>query len=112
MKYSQEWQQDFEHELARARRAREEGNEGMARVCSRRAAGIVIQAYYTGKGRTLPGNSVLKHLKTIYESEDEPENVREVCRHFTLQITTDHVLPNDVDLINDVVWLKNTLFPA
>ena len=111
MKNSAAWQLDFEKEVDRAQKAREEGNEGMARVCSRRAAGVVVRAYYAFRGKTLKGASVLNHLRAIYESDNEPEDVKSVCRHFTLRITPDHLLPEDIDLIEDVIWLKATLFP-
>lgn len=112
MNNSDNWLFDYERELGRGRKARSEGNEGMARVCARRAAGIVVRAYYDQQGKALPGSNIMRHLKTLYESDDEPQPVRDVCRHFTLQITEEHVLPGDVDLIEDVQWLRSTLFPG
>lgn len=102
----------FDKELDRARNARSHGNEGMARVCARRAAGVVVRAYYAARGRSLPGASVLNHLRALYEAADEPEAVREVARHFSLRITPEHELPEDVDLIADVEWLARALFPG
>ncbi|NUM48429.1 MAG: hypothetical protein HUU38_27285, partial [Anaerolineales bacterium] len=40
------WKDQYFSELQRGQQARAEGNEGMARVCARRAAGEVIRAYY------------------------------------------------------------------
>ncbi len=37
---------DVETELARARKACEAGNEGQARMCARRAAGIATREWY------------------------------------------------------------------
>ncbi len=105
-----DWRSSYETELKKAQASREQGNEGMARVCARRAAGIVLRAYYAAQGKSLPGSSVMNHLKMLADSQDEPGEVRAVCRHFTLRITPDHVLPEDVDLIADVIWLKETLF--
>lgn len=111
MKNPEHWLAGYQRELTRGQAAREQGNEGMARVCARRAAGIVVRAYYHERGKALPGSNIMRHLKTLYESQNEPEDVRMVCRHFTLQITEDHVLPGDVDLLEDVRWLQRTLFP-
>lgn len=91
--------------------ARAVGNEGMARVCARRAAGVVVRAYYAARGRDLPGTSVLNHLRALGSAPDEPESVREVARHFSLRITPEHELPEDVDLVADVRWLARALFP-
>ena len=35
----------YDQEINRAEKARQDGNEGMARVCARRAAGIVVGEY-------------------------------------------------------------------
>jgi hypothetical protein len=34
------WQERYQNELERGEQARRDGNEGMARVCARRAAGL------------------------------------------------------------------------
>jgi hypothetical protein len=105
------WRDEFDRELARAKEARSKGNEGMARVCARRAAGVVVRAYFQRRGMVLPGKNVLNFLQALAGSSIESEPVREVSRHFLLRITPDHVLPEDVDLIADVMQFQATLFP-
>ena len=83
----------------------------MARVCARRAAGAVVRAYFRMRGEALTGTSVLNHLQHLAETESESDEVRAVSTHFLFRITPDHVLPEDVDLVADVAWLKDTLFP-
>ena len=105
------WRERANVELARGIRARKEGNEGMARVCARRAAGIIIAAYYAAEGAPPPGSSVLNHLRALRDSPDASDAVRETAARFLLQITPDHVLPGDVDLIAEVERLRDALFP-
>ena len=102
----------FQRELDHGRNARRENNEGMARVCARRAAGILVRAYYESKGVDLPGASALNHLRALATAPDEPRGVQEVARHFIRQIDHDHVLPEGIDLLAEVEWLRSALFPA
>lgn len=111
MNGSEDWQREFEHEYTRGAAARAAGNEGMARVCARRAAGVVVRAYYLQKGWALSGKNVLNHLRDLAGSDTEPAAVREAAGHFYLRITPEHVLPEDVDLLADARWLKEALFP-
>ncbi len=101
----------FDREVEHGGQARGAGNEGMARVCARRAAGIVVRAYAARRGAALPGKSVLNYLQYLQEARSESEEVRGVASHFLLRITPEHVLPEDVDLIAEVAWLARTLFP-
>jgi hypothetical protein len=89
-------------ELNQAARARTVGNEGMSRVCARRAAGVVIREYYRRRQEQPPVNSAYKLLEKFSTDQDLPENVQVAARKFTLVITHDHVLPEDVDLIEQV----------
>jgi len=103
------WQNKFKHELERGHQARAEGNEGMARVCARRAAGEVIREYYQRQRTSLSKPSVLHALKTLTQSEQISPHTREIATHFIWQITTEHILPGDVDLLDEVAWLAKEL---
>lgn len=108
---SQSWKMRFKKEMQRAETARAEGNEGMARVCARRAAGIVAKEYFKRREIGLPRSTIatLQSLKVLSQLPDVPEEVREVAAHFTVNITPDHVLPGDVDLLAEVLWLEERL---
>ena len=109
MSEMQEWKLICLAELNQAARARAVGNEGMARVCARRAAGKVIREYFRRRGEAPPVKSAFKLLQVLSADETQPEKVRQAADHFTLVITHDHVLPVDVDLIADVNFLAGAL---
>lgn len=109
---SEHWKTKFEAELKQAEAARASGNEGMARVCARRAAGHVLSEYYTRRGLPFFGPSAYDHLKSLVELPDVSERVREVAGHFLVRITTEHILPIEADLIAEARWLADTLLIA
>jgi hypothetical protein len=89
-----DWQSKIQAEFDRAEQARAKGNEGQARVCARRAAGIAIREYLTRNG-TMPPN-LLNFLK------DDPllsPDLKLIVDHLTLRVTEEFKLPVDVDLI-------------
>lgn len=99
----------IEQELDRAESARKSGNEGMARVCARRAAGIAIGNYLKRKGYPDPGKSAYDRLRILCDLPDTPEDLRQVALHFLIKVTPDYKLPLDVDLISEARWLINRL---
>lgn len=104
-----EWKTQLKRELDQAEAARAGGNEGMARVCARRAAGIIIGEYLLRQGLPVPSQSAydrLNYLNTLPEAAPE---VREIAEHFLLHIDTDHKLPIDADLIAEAHWLADEL---
>lgn len=108
MKTSQ-WQIQMQSELRRAEEARRVGNEGMARVCARRAAGAVAGEYLSRRGITASGPSAYDRLRYLNTLPDLPEPVNEVIGHFLTRITPEHTLPIEADLLADVTWLARTL---
>lgn len=95
------WEVSFEEEIARAKRGRVEGNEGMARVCARRAAGIAIGEYLARNNITGPGQSAYARLRFLEAHAAVPQPTREAARRLLLRITPDHTLPIEADLIQD-----------
>ena len=49
-----DWQAEIQAELEKAQQARARGNEGQARVCARRAAGIAAREYFALARRPTP----------------------------------------------------------
>ncbi len=96
-------------ELAQAERARQRGNEGMARVCARRAAGHVIRRYFESQGKPPPAAGAYQLLRVLREEIGISARVQQVAHQFTLPITFEHELPVEADLIADVRWLAQEL---
>lgn len=109
MKHLGTWEHRFNKELEMAERARASGNEGMARVCARRAAGIVIAEYLRLQGLELKTHSAYDYLRYLSLSPDIPSDVKNVVDHFLTRITPDYRLPVEADLIAETRWLRQRL---
>lgn len=101
---------NYMSELENAVRAREQGKEGQARVCARRAAGIAIKDYLTRKGIRVPSVSAYDLLNYIKDETPLPADLKMIADHLTLRVAEDFTLPIDVDLIaesrNLCEWLE------
>jgi hypothetical protein len=103
------WQFRFEDELHQAELARAAGNEGRARVCARRAAGIVVGEYLHRRGLPSPGPSAYDRLMLISSLPDLSPALREIAQHFLVRVTTDYTLPIQADLIIEAHQLAEGL---
>jgi hypothetical protein len=103
------WKVEYKRELDRARRARAKGNEGMARVCARRSAAIVIGEYLHQHGYHQLKASLYDRLSILNGLPGVDEQVKNVCGHFVMKVDSGHKLPAEVDLMQDVIWLENSL---
>ena len=106
MKNTPGWENQFQTELLQAETARSEGNEGKARVCSRRAAGIIVGEFFRRRGGDQPGPSAYDRLKFLRQQPGISQDIREVAGHFLVRITSEHKLPVDADLIAEARWLE------
>ena len=86
-------------ELEQAQKAREQGKEGQARVCARRAAGLAIKDYLTRKGIQPPSVSAMDLLNYIKGEPLLPLDLKLVAEHLTLRVTEEFKLPIEADLI-------------
>lgn len=90
---------EIEKEFEQAIKARANNNEGRARVCARRAAGIAIRDYLTRKEISIPSQSAYDLLNLIKEQPLLPPDLKLVADHLTLRVTEEFKLPIDADLI-------------
>ena len=91
--------EEIDAEFEKALQARARGNEGQARVCARRAAGIAIRDYLSRRGIRPPTRSAMDLLNLI---KDEPllsPRLILIAGHLTLRVTEEFKLPIDADLI-------------
>ena len=86
-------------ELDQAEEARARGNEGRARVCARRAAGIAAREYFARRGRVVRTPSAYDLLNLLAEDASLPADLRQAAAHLTLRVDEEFKLPADVDLI-------------
>lgn len=109
MNLQRAWEGDYYKELQRANQARSVGNEGMARVCARRAAGIIVGEYLHRRGMSGISNSARDRLALFITLTDVDDNCKELGTHFLMKVNQAHNLPINADLIHDVMWLKSQL---
>lgn len=103
-----DWQTSFESELATGLAARESGNEGRARVCARRAAGVVIGEYLQRNDIPVPATA-LDRLRMLASDPDFSNEVRELAGRFLVRLTPDYQLPIEADLLVDARRLAEIL---
>jgi HEPN domain-containing protein len=104
-----EWKTDYQHEIDMALAARQRNNEGQARVCARRAAGIVIRAYYQQRGETIRTPSAYDLLKMLMEDLSLPESVRQSAANLTLRVNQAFELPSQLDLVKEAEFIADAL---
>jgi hypothetical protein len=90
---------EIDLEFERAQQARVNGNEGQARVCARRAAGIAIRDYFARKGMRPPSRSAHDLLNLIKEETPLTPDLKRIADHLTLRVTEEFKLPVEADLI-------------
>jgi hypothetical protein len=103
------WQERFESELQRGEQARLEGNEGMARVCARRAAGVVVNEYLQRRGGEQRSLSAYDHLRALAALPGIEPDVLEAVERLLVRITPEHTLPVDADLLSEARRLRSRL---
>jgi len=102
-------QEQINKEFHLAEQAREKKNEGQARVCARRAAGIAVREYLTRRG-THPGNASAYDLLNLLKNDPllSPD-LKLIADHLTLRVTEEFKLPVDADLVADARKLCDEL---
>lgn len=111
-----DWRQRVEHELATAEAARARGNEGLARVCARRAAGWAVQAYLEQRGVDLQTTSVMEPIRYLLNVEGLRLETKTILEHMLVakqkdDLESDSYFPLDVDLVAEAKQLISDLFP-
>jgi HEPN domain-containing protein len=96
-------------EFELAERARSNGNEGRARVCARRAAGIAAREYLTRKGERPRSTSAYDVLNLLKDDPHLPPDLKLIADHLTLRVTEEFKLPVEADLIAEARELCSEL---
>jgi hypothetical protein len=94
-----DWKKDIEAEFETAQAARARGNEGQARVCARRAAGIAIREFMTRRGTRPPSTSAYDLLNLVKNDPALSPHLKSIAEHLTMRVTEEFKLPVDADLV-------------
>jgi len=93
--------EQIEKEFALARAAQANGNEGMARVCARRAAGHALTWLRTKHAREEWGTDAIRQLNGLKEDASFPVEVREAAMRLTTKISDRFVYPFTTQPVGD-----------
>ncbi len=104
-----EWETRFEAELRAAEAARAAGNEGKARVCARRAAGIAIGEFLRRQECPAPSPSAYDRLRFVADHPALPPAARRIVAHLVLRVDENFQLPEEIDLIAEARALPAVL---
>ena len=104
-----DWQAKLQAEFDRAEQARANRNEGQARVCARRAAGIAIREYFTRQGTPPPSSSAVDLLNLLKEDPHLSPDLKSIAEHLTLRVNEEFKLPVDADLVAEARKLCDAL---
>ena len=91
----------IEVELELAQAARGVGNEGRARVCARRAAGLAAGAYLGRHAGNPSGRNACQVLRHLARLESPPDSLRAAARRLTVRVDQDFKLPHAQDPLED-----------
>ncbi len=94
-----DWQTEINAEFEKAEQARALRNEGQARVCARRAAGIAIREYLTRQGLRPSSASAYDLLNLLKDDPRLSPDLKQIADHLTLRVTEEFKLPVNVDLV-------------
>lgn len=96
-------------ELKHAQSAQALGNEGQARVCARRAAGIAARDYLERHGEKVRTPSAYDLLKVLAEDPTLSSELRQIAIHLTMRVDEKFRLPPDIDLVTEAKKLCGEL---
>lgn len=104
------WESEIQAELEKALQARGRGNEGQARVCARRAAGIAVREYLSRRGVRPPSTSAFDLLNLIRDDPHLSPDLKQIAEHLTLRVTEEFKLPVEADLVAEAeIFCKELL---
>lgn len=96
-----DWQEEIKAEFEKAEQARARGNEGQARVCARRAAGVAVREYLTRRGIRPPSLSAYDLLNMIKTDAQFSPDLQQIAEHLTLRVNEEFKLPVKADLVEE-----------
>jgi hypothetical protein len=109
MTEGQAWEILYKTEISHAENARSQGKEGMARVCARRAVGIIIGEYFRRNQIPINNPSAYNRLRLIEKMPGISDDLLTLIQHFLVRVSLDYRLPLEVDLIAEAQQIRKVL---
>ena len=106
---AQAWENQFQAEIDQAKHARADGKEGMARVCARRAVGIVLGEYFRRNQIPLDSPSAYDRLRFLEKMPGIPDELSIMIQHFLEKVNPEFKLPVEADLIVEAQQIREIL---
>jgi hypothetical protein len=107
--FREEVKQKIAGELARGEAARQQGLEGRARVCARRAAGMAIREYLGKRGESGAGTSAYDLLKEFRDHTEIGPEIQKSAGYLVERVNEAFELPEGVDLLAEADHLVSEL---
>jgi hypothetical protein len=91
----------IEQELAAAETARQDNNDGKARVCARRAVALATESWLAKRPLPRWHGDAMAHLRQIQQDESFPLPIRQAAERLSTSVTRQHTAPFTTDPIAD-----------
>lgn len=91
----------IEQELAAAEAARQNNNEGKARVCARRAVALATEAWLGQLSLPRWRGDAMTHLRQIQHDASFPLPIRQAAERLSTPVTRQHESPFTTDPVAD-----------
>jgi hypothetical protein len=93
--------EQIEQELIKAAKGLQNGNEGLARVCARRAVALASQQWAEQQNLATWKGDAMHHLRQIQEEMTFPLTVRAAAQRLLTKVTEQTQLPMTTDPVTD-----------
>jgi hypothetical protein len=100
---------EVEREMKLALEAREQGREGRARVCARRAAGQAIAVFHQRETGIQPQANYYRLLRWFQDVDGVAEELKLAAARLTTRVTPEYTLPHPHDPLRDARVLIEAL---
>ncbi len=95
------WQEQIEQELRKAAEGLQSGNDGLARVCARRAVSIAMHQWVNQQDKATSQGDAIHQLRTIQKHPTFPLPIKEAAQRLLTKVTEQQQLPITTDPITD-----------
>jgi len=112
MTLSAEERREIAAELDRARGALAVGNDGKARVCARRAAGVALRAHYRDRSDGGWNGDAQQLLLKASTDQGVPSAARDASLRLTTSVTKKDTEPFSTDPVGDAVAIVASIDQA